>query len=369
MAPRPRPARPHRPPSARRPSAERSAPPWGRTALRVWTAIGAFALAWLLLRVLRPLAPLLWPLAVAGVISYFLAPLVASLERRRIRRGLAAVLVTAGLAAAVFGLGFLLVPPLIDQISEATAGLPASAEDAERQLNVLARRLGLDVRARLDGAAIASWLEQEESRDALARVLSGLGTITRIVALGLLLTLAGLVIGFYLLADLPRVARCTAALLPERRRAEVGDVARQCLAAAGAYLRGQLLVSLFVGTASALALWAIGLRYWLFVGVVAGVTNLVPFVGPLVGGVLAVAIALLTGSLLQAVGAAAVILVVQQVESHVVSPLVLGRVVRLPPVVVVVVVLIGAAYAGVIGMLVAVPVTACARIVMRHLHR
>lgn len=369
MATRPLSARPHHPRPVRRSPAGRSAPRWARTALRVWTAIGVLVLAWLLLRFLRPLAPLLWPLAVAAVVAYLLAPLVAYLERRRVRRGLAAVLVTAGLAAVSFGLAALLVPPLVDQVSQATAGLPASAEEAERQLNALAARLGLDARADLDGAAIVGWLEQEGNRDALARVISGLGAATRIAALGLLLTLAGLVIGFYLLADLPRVTRSTAALLPERRRAEVSEVVGQCLAAAGAFLRGQLLVSLFVGSASSLALWAIGLRYWLFVGVVAGVTNLVPFIGPLVGGALAVAIALLTGSLLQAVAAAAVILVVQQVESHVVSPLVLGRVVRLPPVVVLVVVLVGAAFAGVVGMLVAVPVTACARVVAQHLRR
>jgi predicted PurR-regulated permease PerM len=81
---------------------------------------------------------------------------------------------------------------------------------------------------------------------------------------------------------------------------------------------------------------------------------------------LAVVIALLTGSPVQAVWAAPGLFVVQQVESHVLAPLVLGRAVRLPPLVVLVVVLIGAAVAGLLAMLIAVPVTACARFVLQH---
>ncbi|URN13901.1 AI-2E family transporter [Streptomyces radiopugnans] len=182
-----------------------------------------------------------------------------------------------------------------------------------------------------------------------------------------MLTFAGVVIGFYALVDLPRIRDWAAGLLPGRRREEITGVAARCVEATGAYLRGQLLVAAFVGVASSLALWAVGLRYWLFVGVVAGVTNLVPFVGPLVGGVLAVLIALLTGDPWQALWAALALTVVQQVESQVVAPLALGRVVRLPPLVVLVVVLAGGVVAGVLGMLVAVPLTTSARIVARHL--
>jgi predicted PurR-regulated permease PerM len=125
-------------------------------------------------------------------------------------------------------------------------------------------------------------------------------------------------------------------------------------------------VATFVGVASALALWAIGLRYWLVVGVVAGVTNLIPFLGPIVGGALAVTIALASGDPMQAVWAALVILVVQQVESHLVAPLVLSGALRLLPLVILVAVLLGAFTAGVPGMLLGVPVAGSVRVLVHH---
>ncbi|MDG9702823.1 AI-2E family transporter [Streptomyces sp. DH37] len=340
---------------------------WLRAGVAVWTVLGLSVLLWGLLRVLRPLAPLLWPVIVAAVIVYLLAPPVGLLERRRVPRGLGTALVVTGLIVAVAVPGLLIVPLLLEQVSAVLAGLPTSLEGVERELGVLAERLGLDARVRLDGEAVTRWLRRQENRDSVAGLLSGVGSGAAAVGFGLVLTFAGVVIGFYTLADLPRIRRWAAGLLPEGRREEIIGVAARCAEATGAYLRGQLLVAAFVGVASSLALWAVGLRYWLFVGVVAGVTNLVPFVGPLVGGVLAVAIALLTGDPWQALWAALALTAVQQVESQVVAPLALGRVVRLPPLVVLLVVLAGGVAAGVLGMLVAVPVTTSARIVVRHL--
>jgi predicted PurR-regulated permease PerM len=80
--------------------------------------------------------------------------------------------------------------------------------------------------------------------------------------------------------------------------------------AVGGFFRGQLLVAMFVGVASSIGLWAIGLPFWLLVGMVAGVFNLVPLVGPFIGGGLAVVIALISGQPLKAVWAAVVLLVV-----------------------------------------------------------
>jgi predicted PurR-regulated permease PerM len=340
---------------------------WVRAGVVVWTLLGLSLLVWGLLRVLRPLAPLLWPVIVAVVIVYLLAPAVGLLERRGLPRAAGTVLVVTALVVAVTVPALLIAPPLLEQVSGVLAGLPTSLEGVERELAALAERLGLDVRVRLDGEAITRWLRRRENRDSVAGLLAGVGTGAATVGFGLVLTFAGVVIGFYALVDLPRIRDWAAGLLPGRRREEITGVAARCVEATGAYLRGQLLVAAFVGVASSLALWAVGLRYWLFVGVVAGVTNLVPFVGPLVGGVLAVLIALLTGDPWQALWAALALTVVQQVESQVVAPLALGRVVRLPPLVVLVVVLAGGVVAGVLGMLVAVPLTTSARIVARHL--
>ena len=145
----------------------------------------------------------------------------------------------------------------------------------------------------------------------------------------------------------------------DHRLAQVGGEGQ----AVGGFFRGQLLVALFVGVASSIGLWAIGLPFWLLVGMVAGVFNLVPLIGPFIGGGLAVVIALISGQPLKAVWAALVLLAVQQIDNHLISPNVMGRTVQLHPVVVMLALLVGASFAGLFGMLVIVPLVAVAKIV------
>jgi len=153
------------------------------------------------------------------------------------------------------------------------------------------------------------------------------------------------------------------ALIPPGRREEIRGLMDRIGQAVGGFFRGQLLVALFVGVASSIGLWAIGLPFWLLVGMVAGVFNLVPLVGPFIGGGLAVVIALISGQPLKAVWAAVVLLIVQQIDNHLISPNVMGRTVQLHPVVVMLALLVGASFAGLFGMLVIVPLVAVAKIV------
>jgi predicted PurR-regulated permease PerM len=350
------------PPSARDWRADR----WILAGARVWTAVGVLILAWLLARLLRPLLPLLISLLFAAVPVYLLDPVVTRLERRGVPRMIGTALAVAGLAVLVAAGGFLFVPRLTGQLVEAVGGLPTSVAQADEDLQSLVDSLGLGIDVRLDGAAIQGWLVDPENREILTRSVAGIGTATVTVLRGLLLAVLGPVVAVYVLADLPRIRRGLLHLVPTGRRGDIAELTARCASTVGAYLRGQLLVALFVGVASSVALWAIDLRYWLLVGTIAGVTNLVPFVGPIVGGALAMVIALLTGSPVQAVWAGLVILIVQQLESHLVAPLVVGRVVHLPPLVVLLAVLVGAVLSGLLGMLVAVPIAACIRVVLEH---
>jgi predicted PurR-regulated permease PerM len=156
---------------------------------------------------------------------------------------------------------------------------------------------------------------------------------------------------------------CIVALIPPGRRDEIRGLMDRIGQAVGGFFRGQLLVALFVGVASSIGLWLIGLPFWLLVGMVAGVFNLVPLVGPFIGGGLAVIIALISGQPLKAVWAALVLLVVQQIDNHLISPNVMGRTVQLHPVVVMLALLVGASFAGLFGMLVIVPLVAVVKIV------
>jgi predicted PurR-regulated permease PerM len=180
-----------------------------------------------------------------------------------------------------------------------------------------------------------------------------------------------------LLVDLPKVQRATMSLIPLRRRGEVRSVLEKMGRALGGYFRGQLLVAAFVGVASMLGLYLVGLPYWALVGAVAGLFNLIPLIGPFIGAVPALFIAFTTsdtGGLLHldpgwpmALGASIALLIVQQIDNHIISPNVMARTVKLHPVTVMLGLLIGGTLAGLVGMLLTVPVIASVKIVLLHL--
>src|SRR5206468_6050726 len=166
----------------------------------------------------------------------------------------------------------------------------------------------------------------------IGRISSLTGQVLH-VALVLVL---GPVLAFYLLVDLPKLRRSAQAAIPARRRGEVQGVATKLTVAVGGYFRGQLLVALFVGIASMFGLWVVGLPYWAPIGLIAGLFNLIPLIGPFIGAIPALFIAFTTSAPgsgpLQlppgwelAVGASIALLAVQQSDKHVISPNVVSR--------------------------------------------
>ncbi len=115
--------------------------------------------------------------------------------------------------------------------------------------------------------------------------------------------------------------------------------------------------------------WLIGFDFWLIIGMLSGFLNIIPFVGPWVGGILGFLVGTLTDSVATGLWAGVVAIIVQQIDNHLISPTVMRATVRLHPAVVVLVLILGGALDGFIGVLLAVPVTAALKIVTGHLWR
>jgi predicted PurR-regulated permease PerM len=177
----------------------------------------------------------------------------------------------------------------------------------------------------------------------------------------------GIVLSIYVLSGLPKLRRGLVGLIPDARRGEVLQVGREVGRSVGGFFRGQLLVALFVGVASAVGLTLVKLPFAVLIGVIAGIFNLVPLIGPFIGAVPAVAIGLLSGHPVRALYAALVLLAVQQLDNHLISPTVMGRTVRLHPIVILLSLLAGGAVAGIFGMLLVIPGVAAVKIVATHL--
>jgi predicted PurR-regulated permease PerM len=334
-----------------------------RVGIVAWCGIGVIILGYLMLRLLLYVNPVLPPLLIAVAVVYLLNPLVSALERRGVPRvagaGIVYVLFLCIMALVIS----LLVPVVTRQVTQVIDHFPDYLADAQAWLRQVAARFGQEPDFRLDAEQVRQWLSAGENRQVVTRYMTGLRSVTTSVISGIIIFVIGPIMAFYLLVDLPRLHRGMLALIPPGRREEIRGLMERIGQAVGGFFRGQLLVALFVGVASSVGLWIIGLPFWLLVGMVAGVFNLVPLVGPFIGGGLAVVIALVSGQPLKALWAALVLLAVQQIDNHLISPNVMSRTVQLHPVVVMLALLVGASFAGLFGMLVIVPLVAVAKIV------
>jgi predicted PurR-regulated permease PerM len=146
-------------------------------------------------------------------------------------------------------------------------------------------------------------------------------------------------------------------MLPKRKRPTARNTWQLIDLKLGAFVRGQLLLMVLVGTVLSLVFWAIGLPYWLLVGAFAGVVEIVPIIGPLAAAALAISVGL-TDSLSTAVWAGAAVLVVRLVEDYIVMPRVLGDAVGLSPLLVLVAVTACGVVFGGLAVLLAIPVAA-----------
>lgn len=343
-----------------------------RWALRLWVAIGVVVLVgifWWFFR--APLGLVLPPVAIAAVLVYLLNPAVSALARRGLPRALAtliAYLVAGGVlwtALAVVG------PILVEQARDLVAELPAIGASLQASVNEQLARFGVPRSQQLDldtsqvAISVQAWFAS--NRDEVLAVARGAGSVVGwVVHLAVAVTL-GPILAFYALSDLDRLSGGAVRLLSPATRGEVIEVGGRITGIVGAYFRGQLMVALFVGVATATGLWIIGLPFWAVVGVTTGVFNLVPLVGPTAGGVIGVLVALTVGTgLQQALLVVLVMVAVQQVDNHLITPQVVGRSVSIHPITVIIALIVAGSLGGLPLMFVAIPAAATLKLVLLH---
>ncbi|HHX74541.1 MAG TPA: AI-2E family transporter, partial [Firmicutes bacterium] len=170
---------------------------------------------------------------------------------------------------------------------------------------------------------------------------------------------------YYLLRDMDALKRSAVLLFPKKYRSWFVSMGSEMDRTLGAYFRGILVISFLVAVLTYVGLALIGLDYALMLGILAGLTNVIPYFGPIIGAIPAVLLALLISPAF-ALKAGLVYVVVQQLESQVIAPQVLGRNLGLHPLVVIFVLILGGKLYGLPGLIFAVPFTAIARIFLRH---
>jgi predicted PurR-regulated permease PerM len=222
----------------------------------------------------------------------------------------------------------------------------------------------------------AEWRETIETNlknlldDALTAIRAGLvATVTTLFStmsfiLGLVVIPFWL---FYILQDERQVKEGVLRAFPEQLRPDVWCMARLIDDVLSAYIRGQLLLVLFVGGLATLALLIIGVPFALVLGLIAGIFEALPYIGPILGAIPAVLVALLTDPV-SAIWVVAAFFAIQQIENLILVPRISGQSVKLHPALVMVVLVVGNELAGLPGMLIAVPVAAVLRDVFKYLY-
>jgi predicted PurR-regulated permease PerM len=344
-----------------------------RSALIVWTAVGGIALFAVFLFVAESIRVIWLPLAFAGGLVFLLEPTVRAFDRMGLRRVFSAIFALVALAGLIVAIVVLVLPTIREQSVEFIGDLPELWGGLVDGVRDIAARFGYDVDELLTQGAIEEWLDDPTNQETIQQLVfgfgAGAGTVIRGVTEAVLVIVLAPVLALYILIDLDKYRAQALELTPPEHRPEFAFVGGEVGTALGSFVRGQLLVALIVGIASSIGMWAINLPFWLLIGMLAGLLNLIPFLGPFVGGALAAAVALLSGDLTQAIWAVAIFVAIQQIDNHVITPLVQRTRVKLSPLVIVLALIIGGSLAGLLGVLIAVPVTAAVRIIIGHLWR
>jgi len=337
---------------------ERLMPPGGRARRLVgwgvvaWTAIGLAIVLWVAVRAIGRLGPIFPFLVVAAMVVFVLDPAVRGLVRLGMPRRLAATIVFLGAVGLTIALFSLIVPVLIHQAQS----LGQSSTSLLRKGGSIFDRLSRSSNPLLHqvGTASSSWIRRHAGTapDALhTATVVGL----QLAHAGAVLVVGGL-LGFMLLISLPETTRGFSALIPPASKDRLEPTLAEVRRIVAGYVRARLIVSGVVGLLATVGLWAIGMPFWLLLGTIIGVANLIPMLGSYIGGAPVVVVVLLTKPPSYLLLAVAVMVLSHMVDGFILSPLVLKETTNLHPVVILLAVLVGADVLGFWGILAAIPV-------------
>lgn len=331
---------------------------WSPLTKRVVLALIVAAFLLVLWRAGEVVPPFVW----AFVVGYVLLPAVSFFEKRGLRRGPAAAVVFLALLAVIVGVLRLVAPVAVEQLHELERAFPSTVLNAQRAGAQVLRNIGLG-----DLTALVFPGGTQEVATNVGRMVVPLAQALGRFAVELLVFLIAV---FFVLRDSPRLFEALEGLVPRGQRAEILHITAQVGYLIRRYIRGQLILVVVMATVTTIGLSILRVPYSVLLGSLTGVLELIPIVGPITAGALASLVALghpspFGWSQLWYVGAVVIMYtVLRQTEDYVVVPLVIGRIVRLHPAVVIFSVLAGGALFGLLGVILAVPVAATLRMLL-----
>lgn len=306
----------------------------------------------------------LFSFLLALVLSYLLSPLVVFFEKRHLPRGGAVTCVYLILGLAFFLFGFYGFPQVARELEDFATTLPSYAQEGGKTWQDFRQRYLVNLPEGIQ-AIINETIRQGENLlyQGIRKTGAGLASFFSQV-LNLILVP---VLAFYMLKDREQIGSYLRQVIPLPYRRRVLNFWKEVDLVIKNFVFGRLLVALIVGIMTTAGLALLKMDFAFLLGMIAGLTDIIPYFGPILGGILIVALALLRSPLL-ALYTLILLFIIQQVESNIIAPKIIGDRLGMHPLVVIFAVLAGGVLGGILGTLVAVPLVAILRVFLVHLY-
>lgn len=308
------------------------------------------------------------PLFIGFVIAWLFNPIVKKLNQKGIPRIWGSLIVYAALIIFIFVFLRLLIPTLYTQINDLIANLPAIIDKFETVVDNFISKIainGLDLTNAKDnlfngiGESLLSFTGSlpNSIMSILVNLMSGVGTI-----------LISLVVGLYMLFDFDAITKHFIKLVPNKNKYEIEVLITDIGKEVRKTISGTLLVALMVFVCDSIGFWIVGLNAPLLLGIFCGLTDLIPYIGPYIGGAAAVIVGFSQGSI-TGITVLIICIVVQLVENYVLQPVVMSKTTQLHPVTIMIGLLVFGYYFGILGMIIATPCIALFKVIFKFIVR
>ena len=331
---------------------------------RLIQTVATVAGAALLLAVIWAARDALLLVYISAIVAMGFSPLVKMIEqphsraaKRGVPRWLAILVIYAAIIAVLGLIGLLVIPPLVAQAEALWAKLPM--EINRLQAFLIAHRL-MTRPVTLEEAVQNA--PNGTSSNAVGTVLIAITTLIG----GIFGIITVLILTFYLLVEAGAMFQYLARFLPPARRDVVATVAHQAVDKVSAWLRAQCILAGVMGTFSAIGLGLMGVPYFFVIALIAAIGETIPIIGPVIGGITAVAVAITVSPKL-AVMVGAYFLVLHQLEANILVPKIMERSVGVSPVAVMIALLVGGALMGLVGAILAIPTAALLSVILEEI--
>jgi predicted PurR-regulated permease PerM len=296
---------------------------------------------------------------IAAFLALALNPAVEALVRRGLGRRTAVAIVFVGTIALIIGIAALFVPTLVNEINGFRKAVPGYVDDVTHGRGVIGRLADkYDLVQRVKKAVQGGGFDKVLGASGLA-VSVARGIISTIVAT---VTIAFLTL--FMLLEGPAWIERFYSVVPDEHLPRVRRVGHAIYRTIGGYVSGNLLISLIAGVSTTVVLYALGVPFAVALGLLVAILDLVPLAGATLAAILVSAVAFVTVSVPAAIAIVVFFIVYQQIENHLLQPLVYSRTVQLSPLAILIAVLVGAELAGILGALAAIPVAGTIQILI-----